>query len=165
MDWDTYAEEMGPRLFRYFSASFVRELADECTQDTLLRVFQAYRSGRFDSQKGSINMWSFGIARNVRLEYSRQALKSSLRSSEFSEQLHGGKTPDVDARIDCQHMRRAMWTLSDIEREIISLLVDRDLSLAEISALVEVPIGTVKSHVHRAKEKFRELLKPKGASL
>jgi RNA polymerase sigma factor (sigma-70 family) len=55
-------------------------------------------------------------------------------------------------------LRKAILSLEFPVREIFLLLVDRELKLEEISGILSIPVGTIKSHIHRGKEKLRSLL-------
>jgi RNA polymerase sigma-70 factor (ECF subfamily) len=55
-------------------------------------------------------------------------------------------------------LKEAIGLLSSSEQEVISLLVSRDLPLPEIASVLDIPLNTVKSHIHRAKSKLREYL-------
>src|SRR5690606_4890597 len=57
-----------------------------------------------------------------------------------------------------RRLRLAIRKLSVAEQEIVSLLVERDLTLQDVSAILEIPVGTVKSHMHRAKSKLKAFL-------
>jgi len=71
MNWDNLVKNLGPRLYRYFAASFSDIIADDLTQETLLRIVRKHHEGKIDSSKGTIDMLSFGIAKNVKFEYLR----------------------------------------------------------------------------------------------
>ncbi|MBI1861663.1 MAG: hypothetical protein HYR96_12165 [Deltaproteobacteria bacterium] len=68
MNWDVAVEEIGPRLLRYFAATFPRPLAADLVQEVLVRLYQKHESGLFDPERGSLRMFAYGIAHFVRLE-------------------------------------------------------------------------------------------------
>ncbi len=72
-----------------------------------------------------------------------------------------GVSSSQNIRDDIRDLRRAIAKLKPAEQEIILLSIDADLSLEEISEIVKLPLGTVKSHVHRAKENLKILLEVK----
>ncbi len=57
-------------------------------------------------------------------------------------------------------MRRAIAGLELLQREALILFEYEELTLAEIAAIVEADVGTVKSRLHRARERLRKVLAP-----
>jgi len=164
MDWNQVVSDLGPRLYRYFLVSFSRQQASDLTQETLIRLVKKVEAGHLDSAKGSLTQYAYGIARLVRLEawkgepleqladdprdFDRQA--SRLVSDPASEDHRG------------EQLREAIHSLAEPQKQILLLLIDCELSLAEIAELLALPLNTIKSHIHRAKENLREKLKMPG---
>lgn len=158
LDWDEVVEDLGPRLFRYFCVRFSNEHADDLTQETLLRLVRKAKDGKFDPERGTLKMLGFGIAHYVALEskqldrhYSIEDWQNTLRSDVDLEQM-------TITREAALKVRDKMKSLSGIEQQILSLFVDEDLTLNEISLITQIPEGTVKSHVFRAKKKLVTLI-------
>jgi RNA polymerase sigma-70 factor (ECF subfamily) len=59
-------------------------------------------------------------------------------------------------------MRAALLTLSDTDRELLLLVAWDELSYEEAAEVLDLPLGTVRSKLHRAKAGLRELLEPNG---
>jgi RNA polymerase sigma-70 factor (ECF subfamily) len=168
-DWHSFVNTEGPRLFRYFFARFDAQTSDDLVQEVLIRVVRKFRSGAFDSSRGNLAAFSFGIAHNV----AREAARNHRRSLEdpASDDLLDKEDPIGNVTIDealsqeqeLNRLRSAILKLTNPEQEIISLLVSQDRSLAEVAALLNLPLNTVKSHIHRAKAKLRQdLTDPSG---
>ena len=114
--------------------------------------------------------YAFGLAHFV----AREASRSSSRGREFSASdkapwntvADKAQTPDekLTSKRTVDSLRRAIASLPQVEQDVISLLVDRDLSLGEISTITEIPLNTIKSHVHRAKVRLRAALAEKEPS-
>jgi RNA polymerase sigma-70 factor, ECF subfamily len=117
---------------------------------------------RFDRRTFiSARPWLMGIANNlvrrhlrhedVRLRYWPTAIAVSVDEAE----------PSLDA-IDAERqgplIRAALSELSDQDRETFLLVVLGELSYGEVAEIVDVPLGTVRSRVNRARRKLRELL-------
>ena len=68
---------------------------------------------------------------------------------------HFDEMPDVAARVD---LERALATLSDGERAAIAACYYADMSHEEAAQALGIPVGTVKTHVLRGKQKLRALL-------
>jgi RNA polymerase sigma-70 factor (ECF subfamily) len=109
---------------------------------------QRHEAGAFDPAKGSLAMFAFGIARRLRHELRRDERPIPVEA-EASHQ------PGLDERLS---LRQAIAALDPQQRDVIELLVDRDLTLPEVALILELPLNTVKSHVHRAKAAMRAAL-------
>lgn len=144
--------DLGPPLYRYFCGSFPALQAADLTQDCLLRLLEKCRQGKFDPSRGTLRMYAFGIAHFIRLEHRKEPAWEELVDNQ-------GKDPDLVERLA---LRRAIARLPEAERAVVLLLVDKDLSLAEIGEILALPLNTVKSHVHRAKRNLREILRQEG---
>lgn len=160
MDWEKLVKNLGPRLYRYFAASFADIIADDLTQETLLRIVRMHKGGQIDNAKGSIDMLSFGIAKNVRYEYLR-TLKNAEPIHDFEDSHFRQEDNSFEALSDTQQTQRlriAISKLGNPQREILLLTIDEELTSADIAKILEIPEGTIKSHIHRAKDELRKLL-------
>jgi len=160
MNWDSLVKNLGPRLYRYFAASFSDIVADDLTQETLLRIVRKYHDGQFDSSKGTLDMLSFGIAKNVKLEYFR-TLKNTDSIHDMEESLESQEDCSFEALNQHQQvhrLRHAISKLGEPQKEILLLTIDQELTSADIAKILDMPEGTIKSHIHRAKEQLKENL-------
>jgi RNA polymerase sigma-70 factor (ECF subfamily) len=130
-------------------------LADDLAQETFVLAWKNLRHFRFEAR---FSTWVYRIAfnawqsearkrREVRLDLDDDALPPG--SEAFDEM------PDVASRID---LERAMATLSDGERAAIAACYYADLTHEEAAAALGIPLGTVKTHVLRAKAKLKAYL-------
>jgi RNA polymerase sigma-70 factor (ECF subfamily) len=155
-DWQQIVRDTGPRLFRYFSGTFPAVVASDLVQETLIRLVQKQRSGEFDPQKGNLNTYAFGIARFVRLETLKDSSAFELVDDE--KKLDTPTHHSANLADQVSHLRWAIKQLKPIEQEILLLMIDADSQLEEIANALSLPLGTVKSHIHRAKEQLRKIM-------
>jgi RNA polymerase sigma-70 factor (ECF subfamily) len=159
-NWSQLVTELSPALYRYFSACLDRSSAEDCVQETLFRLFQKLGDGHYDSSRGNLRMYAYGIARYVKLE----ARKAQPHLETLEYELESIPDDGADPQQSLEHKRRiqalrvAMNQLNDIQQEVLQLYIDQELTLEEIGVLLNLPSGTVKSHIYRAKEKLKELL-------
>lgn len=153
-DWNAIVEDLGPRLFRYFRARFSHEHSADLAQETLIRLVQKTRGGEFDPGRGSLRMYAYGIAHFVALEARKIP---ELKIQEVTESGDHLEQSLID-RDGAERMRRALRRLDSVQVQVISLMIDEEMTLTDIGVLLEMPVGTVKSHVHRAKQRLREIL-------
>jgi RNA polymerase sigma-70 factor (ECF subfamily) len=146
------------------------ETARDLTQDTFLKAFKGLRSFSGDA---SFYTWLYRIARNVvtshaRYEAARPRIRTSLDAIDPDRaalRLHpSGAGPDpVQGAVEAErrgHLLAALASLQPEFREIIVLRDFEDRSYEEIAALLELPAGTVRSRLHRARAELRERLRP-----
>lgn len=108
-------------------------------------------------------MLAFGIAHFVALEKSRELRKQQMTHLEpLDSTVEFGESPSFETQsIEQSHrslLRHAIRDLSEQEQQILSLMIDEEMKLSEISILLNSPTGTIKSHIYRAKEKLKSLL-------
>jgi RNA polymerase sigma-70 factor (ECF subfamily) len=137
-------------------------MAADLTQETLIRLVRKVEAHAFDGTKGTLAAYAFGIAHFVR----REAQKSARLAVRLTVIDEGEDTPSDDAppddrlalNEDLARLRRAIAALPEQERSVVALLVDRELTMQDIGGILGMPVGTVKSHAHRAKEHLRSAL-------
>ena len=158
VDWEILIADLGPRLFRYFRATCSSEEASDLTQECLLRLVRKHQSGQFDPRRGNLAMYAFGIAHFVRLEARKLKVAHEIREEATTHSDPGNHPDTLEQKQRHAKLRAALVQLPDIQCEILSLMIDEELTLVEIGKLLQLASGTVKSHVHRAKENLRQIL-------
>ena len=149
MDWNELVDEIGPRLYRYFLARTSDQVAADLVQDTLVRVLE--KQHRFDPNKGSWLSFVFGVASNIQREHFRRFYRQQQTTAP-------SPIPADCIDEDALGLRRAIASLGEPQRSVLQLMIERDLSLADIAQILDMPVNTIKSHVHRAKKELRTLL-------
>lgn len=122
---------------------------------------------------GSVLPWLLSVTSNVLLNHDRSTrrwrrLLAALPEPE-QQSDHADEVLDrFDHSARLQAVYEAMSALSRQERSIIDLCVVEELSAATVAAVLDIPVGTVKSKLHRAREKIRRRipshLMPEGRS-
>ena len=136
--------------------------AEEAVQDACLRAFRA-----FDSLHGpNPKAWFMAIVRNASLDWIKQN-KLRATEDEYDDEQHGTAdcqqmplTPEAAAvqNSNARWLRGCIARLPHEYREVIVLRELEDMSYKEISAIVEVPIGTVMSRLARGREMLQQRL-------
>lgn len=154
------------RLFNAMvRASGDRELATEITQEAFVLAFRKLSTFRGEA---AFYSWLFRIAMNVFISEKRRRGKTSVSVDAIIEQT--GHEPDdqrTDNRPDAsletdeqiQLVRAALDSLTEEFRTVLVLKEIEDLSYEEIAELVQIPIGTVRSRIHRGRAELREKLR------
>jgi RNA polymerase sigma-70 factor, ECF subfamily len=155
--WRDIINDLGPSLYRYFSTSFANQVAADLVQETLIRLVHKHSAGVFKEDRGSIKAYAFGIARYVRLEALKENPGFDLVDDEKVLNSHP-KESTVDHSDPLAHLRWAISRLKPIEQELVLLMIDDEMSLEQMAMALSIPVGTVKSHIHRAKENLRQIM-------
>jgi len=145
-------EEAGPGLMRFLSRRLHRrEEAEDVLQATFVEAARFHdRMTGADSPRA----WLYAVARN--LVAARHRRDGLVRWSSLPDDAAAQGDVKSDDRLDA--MRGAINELPDVLRETLELRVSQDLSYQEISAVLDVPLGTVRSRLHNAVEQLRRKL-------
>ena len=131
-------------------------LADDLAQETFLLAWLRLGSFRFEAR---FTTWLYRIAFNAWQSERRKSREVPLGEDEaVPETAATDRGPDAGERLD---LERALATLSDAERAAIAACYAADLSHVEAAEALGIPLGTVKTHILRAKDKLRARLVPK----
>ncbi len=123
-------------------------LTDDLAQETFLKAYMSIRAFRGLS---SFRTWLYRIAYNEYYSYMRkysdiQPSYESPPESDSSESLSA-----ADARIDVEE---CLKYLNETERTVVLLFYLEDQPIKKIMEVTQLPEGTIKSHLHRAKSKM-----------
>jgi len=167
------AEAFAPLVRRYQDRVFNAclricrraEDAEDAAQEVFLRAFAKIGSYKGDS---GLYTWLFRIAVNVSLTQRKRArlrLVGSLNGDErggAAERVPDERGPGPESLADQREMQErvaaALATLDDQQRVILVLRDIEGCDYAQISRIMDVPVGTVKSRVHRARAALRGVI-------
>ncbi len=139
-----------------------RTEAEDVLQDVYLTAFRKFGDLR---KKESFKAWIISIARNKINDYFR---KKAARFEIPIDQLQKKETADTRYGVSAVNtVRETMSLLGDQDKQIIYLFYWKEMPQAEIAKRLRIPVGTVKSRLHTARNNFREnypyQLRTKGA--
>jgi RNA polymerase sigma factor (sigma-70 family) len=135
-----------------------RALAEDLTQESFLR---ALRSIKQYQTSRPFKPWLYAIAVNVARDHFKRAATRRAATLTDDELLALPDPIDLDEAIEIDRPRliAAIMALPVHQREALILRYDQDLSLAEIAAVLAIPIGTVKSRLSLGLRQLRQWLK------
>ena len=143
-----------------------RDDADDLTQETFIRAFCFLHLYRFEA---SFSSWLFRIAVNGCLDHlnRRKPQICPLDSStDCCEEGVGYEVPDMRpnpeeallAREWRSVLKQAIFRLPEKYREVVLLRHQKEKSYEEVSEMLEIPIGTVKTRIFRGRRMLRKIL-------
>jgi RNA polymerase sigma factor (sigma-70 family) len=155
-------------VFRFAERRVGRDQAAEVASETFARAFAKRRSFRPDAVDAL--PWLLGIASKLILHERRRFVRYlaavERASTETRTAERDGGVSSADRRLDLPgdwaRMRGALLQLPDVDRELLLLVTWDELSYADAAAVLELPLGTIRSKLHRSKARLRELLEPNG---
>jgi RNA polymerase sigma factor (sigma-70 family) len=158
--FDALIERWHAPLWRYVrQLTSNDDVAQEITQEVWLRVIRGIGRLR-DAAKW--RPWLFGIARRVLMDRLRAqyAMPLAAGDHDFVDIPVDDAGADAEARSAALHDELARLPL--IEREVLTLFYLRELSLGEVADVLNIPLGTVKSRLFRARQLLRRELEARG---
>lgn len=134
-----------------------RGLAEEITQDVFVRIWKSLKTFRGGS---SLSTWIYTIARNACLTARRAVATNRMTPlndlvPDRRKQLAGG-----DHAID---ILRMLQDLPENYREALTLFYVEDKSYDEVARILDIPIGTVRTYLHRGRKQLAAAVIPKMA--
>jgi RNA polymerase sigma-70 factor (ECF subfamily) len=123
--------------------------AEDLTSETFIRAWSRRRKLRTETLKGYL----FAITRNAFLDSRRKRNATEQLPEELLDDSPGPRR-QAAARIDLDQVRRVMQQLPEHERLALVLRAEQGLSYAEIARVLEVPMGTARVNVHRARRRL-----------
>lgn len=140
-----------------------RPIAEELTQEIFVRAYSSLAKFRFEA---SFSTWLTCIALNHTSSYFQsKKYKQKLRTVSFEPSTHdqaqeNGEELPPEALL-LESFREALEELKPAFRDIIVLCSLEGKSYEEVSGILAIPVGTVRSRLNRARESLRKLLEQK----
>jgi len=155
--WAELIEATADDIFR-MAVSFTRNRteAEDLTQEVFLKLWQNLHHYLRGS---SFRAWAFRVARNLFVDSYRRAReqrKATWVDPEFLETIPGGDDPHTGA-VRRQRLELARAALERLPEELSQLILLRDFadwSYEELAAELELPLGTIKSRLNRARREL-----------
>jgi len=124
-----------------------KSLADDLAQDVFIRAYKYLRTFKATA---SFSTWLYRISYNVFIDYTK-----SIKKTDNIEGYDciSDNNKDVGSEID---MLNALKVLKENEKVVVLLHYDKGYSHNEIAKILDMPLGTVKTNILRAKEKLKK---------
>ncbi len=132
--------------------------AEEVTQEVLLDVWR--HASRYDTRRGTAMAWVMTLAHRRAVDRVRSEQAAMLREQRAAR-------PDIDydvvadsvaARLDAERVRRCLGSLTELQRESITLAYYQGRTYREVASLLSLPAGTVKTRMRDGLIRLRDCL-------
>ena len=158
-EFEYLLEQVKPAVerFVYFRISMKAD-AEDVLQDIYITAYKSFDSLR---ERSAFRSWIFAIARNKCKDYfAALAGRMELPLEEEERKLPAfGRCPGPDMRYERNPLRDSVHDtlekLKDKDKQILYLYFFRELPQVDIARILDIPLGTVKSRLHTAKENFK----------
>lgn len=134
--------------------------AEEVAQDVLVEVWRT--ASRFDPAKGSAMTWVMTLAHRRAVDRVRAAQAAADRdvriASRTSTAPYDEVAEQVETRLEHEAVRRCLEQLTELQRESLELAYYRGYTYVDVAALLNVPLGTVKTRMRDALIRLRDCL-------
>lgn len=142
-----------------------REDALDCAQEAMLNAYQA-----FDRYRGEANVktWLYRIAHNTCIDALRRRKQvlslDTLRDGGFDVADTKAQTPHavLESKERYEEINRAVQKLPEDQRAVLVMRDYQNMAYDEIARVLDLPEGTVKSRINRAREKIKKILLKNG---
>jgi len=132
-------------------------LAEDIVQEVFLALMRDL--DRYDASRAGLRTYLFGVARNL-ARYKTRSLRRLISLDQVEEAV-GRDDPAaaLSSNEETRHLRRCLGALPARYREVIILCDLQELDYAETAVVLKVPIGTVRSRLHRGRRLLIERLR------
>ena len=144
-----------PRLRRYARA-LTRDVvsADDLVQDCLTRALGKLHLW----QEGSdLRAWLFTILHNQYVNHIRRAVREGATVALNETEPMLSRAPQQGKRLELRDLERAIAQLPEEQRSVILLVALEGMRYEEVAAVLDVPVGTIRSRLSRGREALRRL--------
>ena len=148
-------------IYRYAARRAGDSAADDVTSETFLVAWEQLEA--YDLDRDDARPWLFGIATNLLRRHHRaeaKVLKAAAKAA--SREAVGDDSDRVSARVDASvatgRIARTLKSMAATDRETLLLYAWADLTYEGIAAAMDVPVGTVRSRLNRARKTLRSQL-------
>jgi RNA polymerase sigma-70 factor (ECF subfamily) len=148
------------QLYRYCARRVGPDAAEDVIAETFLLAYQSRQ--RYDPTRPNAIPWLYGIATNVLGRHRRHRAIAAGAASDVSGVDESDRAVErADAQAAVRGLARALAQMSGRHRDLL-FLIAAGLDYDEVAAALGVPVGTVRSGLHRARSRLRRLAVRQG---
>jgi len=134
-----------------------RELANDLLQEVFVKIWRQIET--YDNNKGRLFTWMLNIARNASIDAIRSKnYQHSLQNTELTDNVYS--VGSTETNTDKIGLRKIVEKLKEEYRILIELSYFQGYTQEEISKMLELPLGTVKTRLRTALTQLKQVIKP-----
>ncbi|MFD6423182.1 sigma-70 family RNA polymerase sigma factor [Streptomyces sp. NPDC060198] len=134
--------------------------SEEVAQEVLVEVWRT--APRYQPSRGSAMNWVLTLAHHRAVDRVRSAEASAAREHRAAlldrTPAYDEVTEQVESRLEREQVRRCLRTLSELQRESVTLAYYRGLTYSEVAELLGAPLGTIKTRLRDGLIRMRDCL-------
>ncbi|MBU7600608.1 sigma-70 family RNA polymerase sigma factor [Streptomyces sp. P38-E01] len=134
--------------------------AEEVAQEVMVEVWR--RAAHFQPDRGTAMGWIMTLAHRRAVDRVRSAQAATDREEKAAlldrTPAFDEVTEQVEARLEAEQVRRCLRTLTELQNQSVTLAYYRGLTYREVSELLSVPLGTVKTRLRDGLIRLRDCL-------
>jgi len=135
------------------------EEAEDLTQEIFMKIYTSL--SKYDEKK-DFTAWVLTLAKNHLIDAYRKTKREKSLRDELDEHLQAVLTPGPEAELVAAQERQSLWRgLGQLSPEIRLAIILKEIqgkSYEEVAAIMNIPVGTVKSRINRGKVQLARLL-------
>ena len=133
-----------------------QELAEDVLQEVFVKIWQNIKA--YDETKGRLYTWMVNIARNQSIDRTRSKdFNNRSKTTELSETVYNEKQ-SIEAKIDDVGLKKILSNLPEENRRLLELAYFQGYTQEEISNILNIPLGTVKTRIRATIIQLRKIL-------
>lgn len=134
-----------------------KETADDVLQEVFLNIWK--KIDMYDAAKGRLFTWMLNIARNAAIDKLRsKGYRNSFKNQSISDSEDGGINVSVNPETSDVGLKKMLTKLKDEYRTLIDLSYFQGFTHDEISKIMGIPLGTVKTRIRTALSQLRIMI-------
>ena len=132
--------------------------SEEVTQDVLLEVWRS--ASKFDAERGSATAWVMTLAHRRAVDRVRSVQKESERErrTAAADIPYDEVAEAVESSLERERVRRCLGSLTELQRESVTLAYYGGYTYGQVASLLGVPTGTIKTRMRDALIRLRDCL-------
>ena len=132
--------------------------SEEVAQEVLLEIWRA--ASRFDPDRGSAAAWALTIAHRRAVDRVRSEQRSAERELRAASAMipYDDVAETVEANLDRERVRRCLGSLTELQRQAVTLAYYGGYTYRQVAGLLDVPAGTVNTRMRDGLIRLRDCL-------
>lgn len=134
-----------------------KETANDVLQEVFVKIWKQAES--YDDSKGRLFTWMVNIARNAAIDTTRSKnFKNNHKNQELTETVYATEEISIEMPVDRIGLRKLVHQLNDGQKVLVELSYFQGYTQDEISKMLNIPLGTVKTRLRAALTQLKQLV-------